>query len=461
MKKIHLLVISTLLSCAPVWGQQFSIDTVYFDFDSDRLRPASKQTIDSLVKVSDSYPHFFINIYGHTDSIGSTSYNQDLAERRARAVALYLISDGINAERIAYEGLGTSKPVMSNDSYFGRLKNRRADIAIVYATEIDLPVAVKPVPVDTTPKISEAEALSFQTDTIYCDYEPFLIDVRKRNVIIAPDGVKVVLPPNSFETEEAQITFEVQELFNRTDIILLGMPSVDKNGPLETAGMLEISATFNGRPVRLKKGQKITVSVPATRRDEDMALYLGSGGATGRGGRRAQGLPTKQGFSAVRSWAERQDVPVVYNGQSKAYEAIVDELGKMNVARPLYYSQNTKEEDKGIDITLKLKGPVFERNTTVQLVGEVVKTYIPMKKKDKRTYVVSPAKWLDDKTKLSMVAIQYDKEGTPYLAKRSFRPGDFVKKNKGKKQKGLPKLTMAIKYRKMTKDHLMELLEAI
>lgn len=460
MKKFHLLVISFILSYTAVWGQQFSIDTVYFDFDSDRLRPASKQTIDSLIKVTDSYPHFFINVYGHTDSIGVDNYNQDLSQRRAQAVALYLISDGINAERIAYEGLGTSRPVMSNDSYFGRIKNRRVDIAIVYTDEIDLPVAEAPAPpVDTTPKLTEAEAMAMQTDTTYCEYDPFLIDVRKQNVIYAPDGVKVVIPPNSFDTEEEQITFEVNELFNRTDIILLGMPSADKNGPLETAGMFEVNATFNGRAVKLKEGQTFVVAVPASRRDEDMALYLGSGG--GRGGRRGQNMPTTQGFNPVRSWSEREDVPVRYNGQTKAYEVTLDEMGRMNVARPLYYSQNTNEDDKGIDITLKLKGPVFERNTTVQVVGEVVKTYIPMKKKDKRVYVSSPTKWLDDKTKLAMIAIQYDKEGTPYLAKRSFRPGDFVKKQKGKKKKGRPSLKMSIKYRRMTKEHLIELIEEI
>lgn len=460
MNKFHLLVISLVLSVSSAFSQQFAIDTVYFDFDSHRLKSQSLQTIDSLVKVIDSYKHFYINVYGHTDSIGTSNYNVDLSARRAQAVALYLIADGVNAERISYEGLGTSKPVSTNDSFKGRLKNRRADIAIVYTDYVDLPVAEAPTaPVDTTPKLSEAEVLAMETDTIYAEYDPFLIDVRKQNVIYSPDGVKVIIPPNSFQTDEQQITFELKELFNRRDILLLGMPSADKKGPLETAGMFQISSTFNGRGVKLNKDTRITVRVPASRRDEEMALYLGSGG--GRGGRRNAKLPTTQGFNPVRSWALRQDVPVNFNGQDKAYEVEVSEMGRMNVARPLFYSQNTSEEDKGVDITLKLKGPVYERNTTVLLAGEVVKTYIPMKKQDKRTYIGSAVKFLDDKTKLVMVAIQYDKEGTPYLAKRSFRPGDFIKKQKGKKKKKRPTIKLKIKYRRMTKDHLIELLDAI
>ena len=68
---------------------------------------------------------------GHTDSIGTEAYNQRLSERRANAVKAYLVSKGIESDRVATEGKGELQPVASNKTKAGRAQNRRVEIEVV------------------------------------------------------------------------------------------------------------------------------------------------------------------------------------------------------------------------------------------------------------------------------------------------------------------------------------------
>jgi outer membrane protein OmpA-like peptidoglycan-associated protein len=69
-------------------------------------------------------------VEGHTDSQGSTSYNQDLSQRRADAVRDYLIQKGYPADRIQARGIGKGRPIADNASPEGRANNRRVEIII-------------------------------------------------------------------------------------------------------------------------------------------------------------------------------------------------------------------------------------------------------------------------------------------------------------------------------------------
>ena len=68
---------------------------------------------------------------GHTDSIGTDAYNQKLSERRAASVKAYLVSKGIDPNRIYTEGKGKKNPIASNKTKEGRAQNRRVEIEIV------------------------------------------------------------------------------------------------------------------------------------------------------------------------------------------------------------------------------------------------------------------------------------------------------------------------------------------
>jgi len=104
-----------------------------FDFDSDVIRGNAGHNLDALADNLQKYPKRDLLIVGHTDAIGSESYNQDLSERRADAAARYLRGDGVSVP-IVTRGLGKDEPVASNDNEEGRARNRRVEVAI-YASE--------------------------------------------------------------------------------------------------------------------------------------------------------------------------------------------------------------------------------------------------------------------------------------------------------------------------------------
>lgn len=105
-------------------------NTVNFDFNSANLTTLAKSNLDKLVTVLKNNPDTNINIYGHTDSIGTDAVNLRISSQRAAAVKNYFVANGISASRMFTEGLGKSSPIASNDTDAGRAKNRRVEFAI-------------------------------------------------------------------------------------------------------------------------------------------------------------------------------------------------------------------------------------------------------------------------------------------------------------------------------------------
>ena len=107
--------------------------SVNFGFDSARLDANAKSIIDSeFGDVAKSFGKFYIRIEGNTDNTGAYSYNVQLSERRAQAVADYLIREyGFDRDRIFIRGNGPDQPVASNDTDAGRARNRRTDFELV------------------------------------------------------------------------------------------------------------------------------------------------------------------------------------------------------------------------------------------------------------------------------------------------------------------------------------------
>ena len=105
-----------------------------YDFDSDVVRPAAQENLRELARSLEKYPKSSVMIVGHTDSVGSDSYNETLSQRRSRAAADYLAAQGVARSRIEARGLGEREPVAANDTESGRQQNRRVEVAI-FASE--------------------------------------------------------------------------------------------------------------------------------------------------------------------------------------------------------------------------------------------------------------------------------------------------------------------------------------
>ena len=95
------------------------------------LKPDGKAKLDDLTSKLRGMNLEVIIAVGHTDSIGTDAYNQRLSVRRAEAVKAYLVSKGIEANRVYTEGKGEKQPVADNRTAAGRAKNRRVEIEVV------------------------------------------------------------------------------------------------------------------------------------------------------------------------------------------------------------------------------------------------------------------------------------------------------------------------------------------
>lgn len=103
----------------------------FFDFDKAVLKPEGRAKLDDLVSKIQGINLEVIIAVGHTDSVGADAYNQSLSVRRAEAVKGYLVSKGIERNRVYTEGKGEKQPVADNKTAEGRAKNRRVEIEVV------------------------------------------------------------------------------------------------------------------------------------------------------------------------------------------------------------------------------------------------------------------------------------------------------------------------------------------
>jgi OOP family OmpA-OmpF porin len=103
----------------------------FFDFDKSTLKPEAMAKLDDLVSKTKGINLEVIIAVGHTDSVGSDEYNQKLSIRRSEAVKAYLVSKGVEPNRVYTEGKGEKQPVADNKTAEGRAKNRRTEIEVV------------------------------------------------------------------------------------------------------------------------------------------------------------------------------------------------------------------------------------------------------------------------------------------------------------------------------------------
>lgn len=109
---------------------RITLENIFFDFDQYDLKPESKIELNKVVHLLKANPSLTIQINGYTDSVGSEQHNLELSKNRAQAVVNYLISKGIESQRLNAKGYGASHPVASNETEEGRALNRRTEMMV-------------------------------------------------------------------------------------------------------------------------------------------------------------------------------------------------------------------------------------------------------------------------------------------------------------------------------------------
>jgi len=122
---------AVVVPAAPATEKVSFAADAFFDFDKSVLTPEGKAKLDDLVSKVKGINLEVIIAVGHTDSVGSDAYNQKLSVRRSEAVKAYLVSKGIEKNRVYTEGKGEKQPVADNKTAEGRAKNRRVEIEVV------------------------------------------------------------------------------------------------------------------------------------------------------------------------------------------------------------------------------------------------------------------------------------------------------------------------------------------
>ena len=112
-------------------GQSVVLKNIFYDFDKFDLKDESMAELGKLISFLNKNPKIKIEVGGHTDNVGGKQYNQQLSEKRSKAVYDYLVQKGIAIARLEFKGYGDAKPVADNTTEQGRSQNRRTEFTIM------------------------------------------------------------------------------------------------------------------------------------------------------------------------------------------------------------------------------------------------------------------------------------------------------------------------------------------
>lgn len=112
-------------------AQSIVLQNINFEFGKASLTSDSRPALTQVANGLTSQPDMIVEIAGHTDSVGSNSYNQKLSQQRAESVRTFLVSQGVPPTQLKAKGYGETKPVASNKTPEGRAQNRRVEFVVL------------------------------------------------------------------------------------------------------------------------------------------------------------------------------------------------------------------------------------------------------------------------------------------------------------------------------------------
>lgn len=264
-----LLTLFTLQSTAQ---EQDSL-TAYFAYDKYILTEETKSNLESLAQKALANKFESITLHGHTDADGTNGYNEQLAQNRANAVRNYLIKQGIDGTKIKLSWHGEVKPVASNSNKDGMQKNRRVQILVEYPEVFVYP---------TEEELLNAELLHPVFRVNDKKVQSFSKSVEDTILVKAKGGTIILFPPDAFVDHEGnsvtgKVVIEVIEILSKPEMILNNVNTVARRRPLESGGMVHVTAKKDGKELKLKAGRNLTlIFAAAVATGEPMKTFYGT-----------------------------------------------------------------------------------------------------------------------------------------------------------------------------------------
>jgi hypothetical protein len=254
---IYLCCCTTLLLAQ---NEAVTLHQIYFETARHELSPDSKASLDHLVQQAQSYVDYEVQIVAHTDSRGSESYNQTLAQARAQSVFDYLTQQKMAAIRIRSEAKGETAAGYDNNTAEGQQLNRRVDIELHYYW------------FDNLEQVFQRVAANNE--------QHFTIDPTHDRYIYAKNGTQFFIPANCFVTSDGKspadkVNITVREALSVDNMLWENLHTQSDGQMLETGGMVYINASYNGEPLSVEANSSIEVAIPTSKKETDMQLFYG------------------------------------------------------------------------------------------------------------------------------------------------------------------------------------------
>ncbi len=319
---VLIMTISTAIFC-----QNRQKISIYFDTDKYDLKEKDRDILDAFSKNIPSLIDYSIEILAHTDSRGSESYNQALANRRAKSVETYLAEKGIIISKVEVNSLGESRPKFSNNNELGRQQNRRVDIIIqpIKKAKVSEARSIFKSPILSQLRAEKRETFTFQTD--------------RENVIEAKEGTIITIPPDVFEYKNGsnqpigEVTVSIEEAYTFGDMIMLNLTTTSDGRMLETGGMIHIEASSNGQALKIKEGKSFNIKMPVIEAQPEMELFIGEENGEDNSVNWKETkkpfevgkLPVNYTKNAIKP-NEKRELPVVLNENGTVNQSATDTL---------------------------------------------------------------------------------------------------------------------------------------
>jgi hypothetical protein len=235
----------------------FSETLLYPTAHSD-LTVGHTKSLDMILDSIGDAENYSITIVGHTDDVGSESFNQKLSQRRAQAVEQYLLDHGAKSDFITTSYKGEGQPIKPNTDDHGRMVNRRVEVTTHITLHLEKAIIKhEEKPVESIQKLF---AKTQQTPQEFCIY------ANKDTVIKGAQGTVIYIKAGTFmdETNTTDcVTLRLKEFFSKSDMLLENLTTTSNGHPLESAGMIYIEAVKDGKNYNVRPGKDLIISTPS------------------------------------------------------------------------------------------------------------------------------------------------------------------------------------------------------